>query len=327
MVRWVVAILVMAGTGGVAVAQPAIINVPPKPAPVSPPAAAATVTVPLPPPRPRTPPKPAWAEPRTFLEAAGPDFKSAEVTSEPSECRLRLEAIAFVTPLPRLIGPGACGGGDMVQLDGVRLPNGARIDVQPGPVLRCGMAESFASWLRDEAAPRVLKEGSALQRVSVADDFNCRGRNRVVGARLSEHGKGNAVDIRAFTLANNKVIDLTDMHAPQNLREDMKVSICARFTTVLGPGSDGYHEEHIHMDLAERRGGYRICQWNVRVPPPPPPPPPPPVAAVPAPPAKPSEKPEPVAMTMRSPFDGKAVPLPVPKPAMAEPRQRGKRKR
>ncbi len=251
MVRLVVAILVLAGTGGAAVAQPAIINVPPKPAAAAPaapaavpaaapaaagaPAAAITAAVPLPPSRPRTPPKPAWTEPRTFLEAAGPDFKSAEVTSEPSECRLRLEAIAIVTPLPRLIGPGACGGGDMVQLDGVRLPNGARIEVKPGPVLRCGMAESFASWLRDEAAPRVLKEGSSLQRVSVADDFNCRGRNRVAGARLSEHGKGNAVDIRAFTLANNKTIDLTDMHAPQDLREDMKVSICARFTTVLGP--------------------------------------------------------------------------------------------
>jgi hypothetical protein len=39
---------------------------------------------------------------------------------------------------------------------------------------------------------------------------------------------------------------------------------------VLGPGSDGYHEEHIHLDQAERRNGFRICQWDVREPPPPP---------------------------------------------------------
>ena len=39
--------------------------------------------------------------------------------------------------------------------------------------------------------------------------------------------------------------------------------------TVLGPGSDGYHEEHIHLDLAERRNNYKVCQWDVRVPPPP----------------------------------------------------------
>jgi hypothetical protein len=39
--------------------------------------------------------------------------------------------------------------------------------------------------------------------------------------------------------------------------------VCARFTTVLGPGSDWYHEDHVHLDLAERRSGYRICQWEV----------------------------------------------------------------
>ena len=38
---------------------------------------------------------------------------------------------------------------------------------------------------------------------------------------------------------------------------------------MLGPGSDGYHEEHIHLDLAARRNNYKICQWDVRVPPPP----------------------------------------------------------
>ena len=43
----------------------------------------------------------------------------------------------------------------------------------------------------------------------------------------------------------------------------MRALACARFTTVLGPGSDGYHEDHIHLDLAERSHGYRICQWNV----------------------------------------------------------------
>ena len=33
--------------------------------------------------------------------------------------------------------------------------------------------------------------------------------------------------------------------------------------TVLGPGSDGYHEDHIHLDLMERHNNYKICQWNV----------------------------------------------------------------
>jgi hypothetical protein len=54
---------------------------------------------------------------------------------------------------------------------------------------------------------------------------------------------------------------------PKNFREGLRKSACAQFTTVLGPGSDGSHEDHIHVDLLERRGGYRICEWDVREPP------------------------------------------------------------
>jgi len=47
------------------------------------------------------------------------------------------------------------------------------------------------------------------------------------------------------------------------LRETVLHSVCARFMTVLGRGSDGYHEDHIHLDLMERHNNYKICQWNV----------------------------------------------------------------
>ena len=50
---------------------------------------------------------------------------------------------------------------------------------------------------------------------------------------------------------------------PRELRETVLHSVCARFSTVLGPGSDWYHEDHIHLDLMERRNNYRICQWDV----------------------------------------------------------------
>jgi hypothetical protein len=227
-------------------------------------AVAENVPMPVPLPRPRPP---IWAEPQSFLEAAGPDFNSAEVTAEPSDCRKRLDVIAAIVAVPRLIGPGACGGSDMVQLDAVLIPGHERIVLKPAPVVRCAMAESLAAWIRDEAAPRVAAHGAALHSVDTYDDFDCRGRNRVVGAKLSEHGKGNAVDVRSFTLADHHVIELTDMTAPKDLRESIRESVCGRFTTVLGPGSDGYHEGHIHLDLAERSRGYRICQWEVREPP------------------------------------------------------------
>lgn len=211
-----------------------------------------------------------WREPLSFREAAGAEFNSAAVTAEPSPCRTRLEKIAALSPMPRLIGPGICGGGDMVELEAVRLDKGRRIDIKPAPLLRCEMAEQFALWVRDDVTTRVAKNGLKLASVETYDDYSCRGRNRVFGAKVSEHGKGNAVDVRSLTFTDKKVAMLTDKTFAKDIRTDLHDSACARFTTVLGPGSDGYHEEHIHVDLAERRNGYRICHWNVLEPPPPP---------------------------------------------------------
>lgn len=218
--------------------------------------------VPLPRPRPSV-----WVSPQTFREAAGPDFNAADVTSASTECDERLDKIAAIEPMPRLIGPDACGGSDMVRLTAVLLAGGERIALKPAPVLRCSFAESLAAWLRDEAAPRVAKLGAPLRAVETYDDYECRGRNRVAGAKLSEHGKGNAADLRAFLLDDGRAIGLTDVTVAPEFRNDLRESACHRFTTVLGPGSDGYHEAHIHLDLAERRQGYRMCQWDVREPP------------------------------------------------------------
>jgi hypothetical protein len=96
--------------------------------------------------------------------------------------------------------------------------------------------------------------------------FDCRGRNDVAGAKISEHGKANALDVHSLRLANGKVLALTDPHASKDFREGLRTTACERFTTVLGPGSDGFHEDHIHIDLLQRRNGYRICQWDVREP-------------------------------------------------------------
>lgn len=220
--------------------------------------------IPLPRPRPEI-----FVEPRSFAEANAGLFDTTQLTSEPSDCQIRLKAIAEFEPMPRLIGPGACGGSDMVQVAATVRSDGTRIPFRPAPVLRCEMAESLTAWVRDEAVTRIAPLGSPLRAVTTYDDFECRGQNRVLGARLSEHGKGNAVDIRAFVLADGRAILPTDPKVPHEVRASIRESACARFTTVLGPG-DPYHEEHIHLDIAERRNGYRICQWDVRDPPPPP---------------------------------------------------------
>jgi hypothetical protein len=228
-------------------------------------AGTATVqNVPLP--RPRPPP---WLEPHSFAEAAGPDFDTNDVTSATSDCDQRLAMIAVIELLPRLIGPGDCGGRDMVRLDAVVLPDHRRVEVKPTAVLRCPMAESLAAWVRDEVSAHIAPLGAAQRDIETYGSYECRGRNSVTDAKLSEHGKGNAIDVRALILADDRRIELTDETVAKPLRQALRDSACHRFTTVLGPGADSYHNNHIHLDILERTHGSRICQWDIREPPPP----------------------------------------------------------
>ena len=150
-----------------------------------------------------------------------------------------------------------------MRLEAVVLPDKRRVSVKPAAILRCAMAAALADWIRTDMAPLAESLGSTISDLDNFDSFECRGRNRVAGARLSEHGRANALDIRAIKLANGRSISLTDRTVPRETRESVLHSMCARFPTVLGPGSDWYHEDHIHLDLMERRNNYKICQWNV----------------------------------------------------------------
>jgi hypothetical protein len=181
-----------------------------------------------------------------------------------SPCRAALtDEIAVAPSIPDIKGPGACGGPDMVRLEAVVLADKTRVPLKPAGTMRCTMAAAVVDWVRSDMAPLATSLNTKLLELDNFDSFDCRGRNRVVGAKLSEHGRANALDVRALKLANGQSIALTERSTPRALREKVLLSLCSRFPTVLGPGSDGYHEDHIHFDLAERRGNYRICQWDV----------------------------------------------------------------
>jgi hypothetical protein len=220
---------------------------------------ALAATVPLPRPR------PADAAPSVSLPGAG-FTPSLQADHRPSACRAALQVTAVFEPLPRVTAPGGCGIADPVRLKAVILSDESRVTVSPPAELDCGMASAVAAWIREDMAPAVARLGAPLRAIENFDSYSCRGRNRVFGARLSEHARGNALDIRAVVLADGTVTHLTGPSMEKDVRLALRSSACERFTTVLGPGSDGYHEDHVHVDLAERRGGYRICQWEVRTP-------------------------------------------------------------
>ena len=218
--------------------------------------------VPLPRPRPAVREEANTAPTAPAGEAAP---AASDQPAAPSACRLALtDAIAIAPSIPPVKGPGACGGDDLVRLEAVVLSDKRRVAVKPAAILRCKMASAVADWVRTDVAPLAAGLGTTVSELDNFDSFECRGRNRVVGAKLSEHGRANALDVRGVKLADGRMLSLTDRNAPHDAREKARASVCGRFTTVLGPGSDGYHEDHIHLDLAERRNGYRICHWVVR---------------------------------------------------------------
>lgn len=165
---------------------------------------------------------------------------------------------------PPIAGAGGCGIAAPVALKAVIAPDGRKIDVTPAPVMRCDLADDVARWIEEEVAPIVETADRKIARIATADAYNCRGRNGLPSEKLSEHGKGNALDLSALQFSGGGAMALTDKGADAALTTALRATACGRFSTVLGPGSDGFHETHIHVDLEARRRSGRICQWEIR---------------------------------------------------------------
>jgi hypothetical protein len=192
--------------------------------------------------------------------------KEAAKAAAPTDCDAQLAKVAGFRPLGTLVAPGECGAPDAVLLDSLLMADGTKVTIAPPATLRCAMAAEVVQWVRDDVAPAAMKLGAPLREIENLGSYECRGRDRVRGATLSEHGRANALDVHAFKLANGMRIVLADPRAPVDFRNAIRQAACARFATVLGPGSDAEHAEHVHLDLAPRRNNYKLCEWDVRVP-------------------------------------------------------------
>jgi hypothetical protein len=198
--------------------------------------------------------------------ASGAFAESSQVI--PTACQMRLTADGAVfKPIGDLAGepggPPGCGATDVVLLQRIILPDSTEVAVEPPATLRCEMATAITDFVRHDLAPAAAAMGAPLSAVENDASYDCRGRNGVARAKLSEHGMANALDIGSVRLKDGRMVRPADASAPREFRGAMKTAACGRFTTVLGPGSDGHHEDHIHLDLIERRSGYRMCQWDL----------------------------------------------------------------
>jgi hypothetical protein len=183
-----------------------------------------------------------------------------KMPAEERACRARLIAldVAF-EELPEIDGEGACGIEHPIRFTSL----GSGVDLVPDGITNCATAEAAAQLVAStikQAAQRELR--SEIVRIRHASTYICR--NRASGAKISEHARGNALDISAFVLDDGRTVEVQG-YGPADLPErrfmaEVRQAACGPFKTVLGPGTDADHALHFHFDLAERRRGSTYCR-------------------------------------------------------------------
>ena len=175
---------------------------------------------------------------------------------------------AYVEPMNRIDGPGACG---LQQPLRVSALVGGTIGLTSRATMSCSALSSVDRWLKE-----VVEHASMLyyrQHVTgmTVGSYSCRNQDSKWAANISEHAFGNAVDVMGFAFSDGRNMSVVkgwsgDARDQAFLRE-IAVDACDYFTTVLAPGSDMFHYNHIHIDLARHDSGWQrhICQPKLQI--------------------------------------------------------------
>lgn len=176
----------------------------------------------------------------------------------------QVQPSAYMSLLNKSIdGPGACGMQRPFRVSA--LAEGS-VGLKQKLTLACPIIPTIDDWLDNVVKPAALLYFGVPVIDLNAGSYSCRGRNNQRGARLSEHSFGNAIDIMSFVLADGRVITVKGGWGGDPVERDFLrevfVGACERFNTVLGPGSDRYHSDHLHLDRARHdpRGVRRFCK-------------------------------------------------------------------
>lgn len=183
-----------------------------------------------------------------------------------SACLLTLYTLGTnYAELPAITEPDqpGCGIARPIKVSAI-LPG---LTISGDAVMRCETARQLALWSRDHLQPAAafLPGPARLTVIKPGSTYQCRD---VVGngdgTDLSEHATGNAFDIMAFGFADGSRLEIAPRQDSGDMAEAFQTAIrgaaCLYFTTVLGPGANAAHDNHLHFDIKPRNGGWRLCQ-------------------------------------------------------------------
>lgn len=145
-------------------------------------------------------------------------------------------------------GCGLEQGVQVTAVSGIPLSIPATID--------CVTAQALKTWVDTGIVPIIGTTGGGVKRLEIAASYVCRPRNNQKGAKVSEHGRGRAVDLSGITLKDGRTLTvLHDWKRNAKIMTAIHRAACGTFGTVLGPKSDRYHHDHFHVDTARYRSG------------------------------------------------------------------------
>jgi hypothetical protein len=182
---------------------------------------------------------------KTYFSTRG--LKAPEV-----QCSVNPHTVAVAEPIR-----------DIDERNGCQVHNAWKVSAVSGvafstpATLNCGMIGPLDEWLTNSVQPAAQRRfGESVVAVDVVASYSCRPQNGKRGAKMSQHGFGNAVDIASFTLESGRKIEVEQGYfswgGEKSFVKEIEDGACADFNTVLGPG-DAHHDDHIHLDRSNRR--------------------------------------------------------------------------
>jgi hypothetical protein len=169
-------------------------------------------------------------------------------------------------PPPASYVPGSSPGASPAPLGPPRgsMVTGS-VEVKPAATLACPIVSALDQWFAAAVQPAAQRWfHQPVVEIKQISAYSCRGMNGNSNAHISEHAFGNALDVAEFTLADgHKVSVQYGWHGTpeeQGFLHDVQLAACEQFTTVLAPGANVYHYNHIHVDLMRHYNGRHICE-------------------------------------------------------------------
>jgi len=189
------------------------------------------------------------------------DPPAARTTVMPADevaCRNDLKRLGVTFQNLAPIHEGSCGIDFPVKVSAI-----GSVQMKPAATLSCQMAATFSRWTRKELVPSArMRYWSGVKTIHQGSSYSCR---RIARSRtMSEHSKGNALDVMRIELSNGKDIDVRKpgwfAFREKGFLNTVRADGCDYFTTVLGPGYNYDHRNHFHFDIKPRRNGYVACR-------------------------------------------------------------------